>query len=323
MVTFKDITKTYPGGVEALKGISLEIGQGEIYGIIGLSGAGKSTLLRCINGLEQPTQGQVLVQGQDIAGLSKAQLQELRRSIGMLFQNFNLFEAKRVFDNVAYPLHLRKIPKKQQEQEVMTMLRLVGLEDKAMAYPHQLSGGQKQRVALARALISRPKILLLDEATSALDRETGEAVLRLIEEVKEKLDLSVILITHDLEVVRSICTHVAILEGGRLLEQGPIGEMFRGNHIRRIREDFNLPAGVLKGRGLFLTFTGSSAKEPLISRLIREEEVDVNILLGKIEYVDHEPLGNLLIEVDPQKEDRVCAFLARHGVHVEVYHGNA
>lgn len=322
MVVIENVKKVFPQGLEALKGVSLDIKRGDIYGIIGLSGAGKSTLLRCINGLERPTSGRILVEGKDVAGLSKAELRRLRQDIAMLFQSFNLFEARMVFDNVAYPLRLRKLAKKETYQEVMTMLRLVGLEDKALAYPHQLSGGQKQRVALARALIARPKILLLDEATSALDKETSQGVLELIEDLKEKLDLTVILITHDLEVVRSICSHVAILEDGRLVEEGPIAQMFRGRHIRKIREDLLLPAGVLRGRGLLLTFSGASAQEAIISKLISQLEVEVNILLGKIEYVSHEALGNLLIEVDPQEEARVRDFLISRGVGVEDYNGD-
>ncbi|NLY73027.1 MAG: ATP-binding cassette domain-containing protein [Tissierellia bacterium] len=322
MVVLDKVTKVFPGGVEALKGISLDIKKGDIYGIIGLSGAGKSTLLRCINGLETPTSGRVLVEGREVEALNKKELQELRQSIGMLFQSFNLFEAKKVFDNVAYPLKLKKVSKELQEKEVMKMLRLVGLDDKAQAYPNQLSGGQKQRVALARALISGPKILLLDEATSALDSATGQAVLELIEKIKEELDLTVILITHDLEVVRSICNQVAILEGGQLLGAGPIGEMFRGSHIRKIRQDLVIPPGVIKGRGLLLTFSGESAKEPIISNLIKEMGLDVNILLGKIEYVDHEPLGNLLVEIDSTQEDQVVSYLESKGVQVEVYYEN-
>ena len=322
MVVLDKVTKVFPGGVEALKGISLDIKKGDIYGIIGLSGAGKSTLLRCINGLETPTSGRVMVEGREVEALNKKELQELRQSIGMLFQSFNLFEAKKVFDNVAYPLKLKKVSKELQEKEVMKMLRLVGLDDKAQAYPNQLSGGQKQRVALARALISGPKILLLDEATSALDSATGQAVLELIEKIKEELDLTVILITHDLEVVRSICNQVAILEGGQLLGAGPIGEMFRGSHIRKIRQDLVIPPGVIKGRGLLLTFSGESAKEPIISNLIKEMGLDVNILLGKIEYVDHEPLGNLLVEIDSTQEDQVVSYLESKGVQVEVYYEN-
>ncbi len=321
MVVIEKVKKSYPGGVEALRGISLEIGQGDIYGIIGLSGAGKSTLLRCINGLESPSSGRVLVEGREVAAMDKKELRALRRDIGMLFQNFNLFEARKVYDNVAYPLKLRGTSKKTIEEEVMKMLRLVGLEDKALAYPHQLSGGQKQRVALARALISKPRILLLDEATSALDSATGQAVLELIGEIKTKLDLTVILITHDLEVVRSICSHVAILEDGQLLEAGPIARMFRGNHIRRIREDLSLPPGVLRGRGLLLTFSGQSAQEAVISKLISSLGVEVNILLGKIEYVDHEALGRLLIEVEEVEEDRIRTFLEERGVGVEDYYG--
>lgn len=323
MVVLRDIKKVFPGGVEALAGVSLEIDKGDIYGIIGLSGAGKSTLLRCINGLETPTSGQVLVDGKDLALMDRSQLQELRQSIGMLFQNFNLFEAKKVFDNVAYPLRLKKLPKARIEKQVMEMLRLVGLEDRAQAYPSQLSGGQKQRVALARALISRPKILLLDEATSALDRATGQQVLELIRDLKDQLDLTVILITHDLEVVRTICNQVAILEDGLLLGAGPLGTMFRGSHIRKIRQDLVIPQDLIKRQGLLLTFSGGSARQPVISRLIRELDIDINILLGKIEYLDQEALGNLLIEIDHEDKKRVRDFLENQGVAVEVYYGDS
>lgn len=321
MIKVNHVTKIFPGGVKALDDVTLHIQKGSIYGIVGLSGAGKSTLLRCINGLEVPSSGEVLVEEKEVNALSKAELQQLRRKIGMLFQNFNLFLARDVYHNVAYPLTLDKLPKKEIKQKVLEILELVGLSDKVHAYPSQLSGGQKQRVALARALVSSPKILLLDEATSALDPETGERILKLIEEVKDQLDLTVVLITHDLSVVKSICTDVAILGHGQVQDQGRIAHMFRSSSLRDLLSDLVLPQGVLKKRGLALSFHHATATEPIISQLIREEQVDINILLGKIEYIAGESMGSLVIEVEFEDEEKVRRFLKERGVEVEVFYG--
>lgn len=318
MISFTQVSKVFPGGVKALDDVSLHIEKGSIYGIVGLSGAGKSTLLRCINGLETPSSGQVFVEGKEVSKLKKEELQALRQRIGMLFQSFNLFSARTVYDNVAYPLSLSKVPKEKRVKKVKEILELVGLSDKIDAYPSQLSGGQKQRVALARALVSSPNILLLDEASSALDPETGEKILKLIEKIKHQLDLTVVLITHDLGVVKSICTDVAILGGGKLEEEGKIAEMFRSSSLRSLPSDLKLPPGVLKKRGLALSFQHETATEPIISRLIREEDVDINILLGKLEYIANESMGSLLIEVEFKDEERVRKFLEEKGVHVEV-----
>ena len=318
MISFTQVSKVFPGGVKALDDVSLHIEKGSIYGIVGLSGAGKSTLLRCINGLETPSSGQVFVEGKEVSTLTKEELQALRQKIGMLFQNFNLFSARTVKDNVAYPLTLSKVPKEKRKKKVEEILELVGLSDKIDAYPSQLSGGQKQRVALARALVSSPHILLLDEATSALDPETGEKILKLIEKIKSQLDLTVVLITHDLGVVKSICTDVAILGGGKLKDEGKIAQMFRRSSLRSLPSDLKLPPGVLKKRGLALSFHHETATEPIISRLIRQEDVGINILLGKLEYIANEAMGSLLVEVEFKDEERVRHFLEEKGVHVEV-----
>lgn len=321
MIEFKEVTKVFPGDVIALDKVSFQIDKGSIFGIVGLSGAGKSTLLRCINGLEKPSRGHVLVEGKEVSSLKKEELRLLRRDIGMLFQNFNLFLRRTVYDNVAYPLKLQHLPKKQISEKVVEILELVELSDKLDAYPSQLSGGQKQRVALARALVSSPKILLLDEATSALDPATGDKILKLIEKVKEQLGLTVVLITHDLSVVKSICSHVAILGKGKVEDQGEIAQMFRSSSLRSLPRDLKLPPGVLKKRGLALSFHHETATEPLISRLIREENVDINILLGKIEYISQESMGSLLIEVEFEDEDKIRNFLEQKGVDVEVIYG--
>ena len=229
MIKLSHIEKTYDspsGPVKALRGIDLTIGRGEIYGIIGLSGAGKSTLVRCINMLERPTAGQVFVDGREMTALTPAELREARKSIGMIFQHFNLLSSATVYDNVAFPLKLAGMSAGDIRQRVEPLLKLVGLEAKAHQYPSQLSGGQKQRVGIARALASEPKVLLCDEATSALDPQTTKAILDLIRDINQKLRLTVVVITHEMQVIKEICDKVAVIDKGVIAEQGPVLEVF-------------------------------------------------------------------------------------------------
>ena len=229
MIKLSHIEKVYDspsGPVKALKDISLHIKEGEIYGIIGLSGAGKSTLVRCINLLERPTSGEVIVDGKDMMALSNSELREARKDIGMIFQHFNLLSSATVFDNIAFPLTLANTPKEKITAKVTELLELVGLADKADKYPSQLSGGQKQRVGIARALASEPKVLLCDEATSALDPQTTKAILELIKDINEKLKLTVVVITHEMQVIKDICDKVAVIEKGLIAENGPVLEVF-------------------------------------------------------------------------------------------------
>ena len=229
MIDLSHIEKIYDspsGPVKAIKDISLHINKGEIYGIIGLSGAGKSTLVRCINLLERPTSGVVTVDGQDITAMSESQLRQARKSIGMIFQHFNLLSSATVYDNVAFPLRLVNAPKEKIHKKVMELLELVGLANKADQYPSQLSGGQKQRVGIARALASEPKILLCDEATSALDPQTTKAILQLIKDINAKLKLTVVVITHEMQVIKDICDKVAVIDKGVIAEKGRVLDVF-------------------------------------------------------------------------------------------------
>ncbi|MBR6810212.1 MAG: ATP-binding cassette domain-containing protein, partial [Clostridia bacterium] len=229
MIQIKDLKKVYqvPGGeVVALNGINLTIERGQIYGIIGMSGAGKSTLIRCINKLDTPTEGQVLINGQNVLAMSKADLRQTRRHMAMIFQQFNLLMQKTVARNVRYPLEIAGVPKKQANERVMELLRIVGLEEKANAYPAQLSGGQKQRVAIARALAGDPEVLLCDEATSALDPMTTQSILALLQKINQEMGITVVLITHEMAVIRQICNKVAILDGGKMVEEGSVDDVF-------------------------------------------------------------------------------------------------
>lgn len=228
-IEVRHLSKTFPaqaGTVEALKDINISIESGDIYGIIGMSGAGKSTLVRCLNFLERPTEGQVLIGGVDLAELSEKELRRERRDISMIFQHFNLLMQKNVTDNVAFPLTLQGVKKKEARRRAEELLESVGLADKKKAYPAQLSGGQKQRVAIARALASNPRILLCDEATSALDPQTTASILELLREINEKLGITIVMITHQMSVVREICKHVAIIQEGSLAEEGEVAEVF-------------------------------------------------------------------------------------------------
>src|SRR5579859_3251829 len=233
MIEIEGLQKSFVRGKDAqtaatavLQDLSLSVKKGEIFGIIGRSGAGKSTLIRCINMLERPTAGRVTIDGQDITALSGASLRDARRRIGMIFQHFNLLSSRTVFDNVAFPLELHGMSKAQIEQEVLPLLELVGLSEKRTAYPSQLSGGQKQRVAIARALASKPAVLLCDEATSALDPETTQSILALLKDINQKLDLTILLITHEMPVIKAICDKVAVLDKGVVVEQGPVFDIF-------------------------------------------------------------------------------------------------
>ena len=229
-IELKHISKTFEQGqsdVHAVKDVSLSIEKGDIFGIIGLSGAGKSTLVRCINYLEVPTEGQVLIDGTDLGTLSEKELRKKRSEIGMIFQHFNLLMQKNVLDNIAFPLKLSWMKKKNAREKARDYLKTVGLSDKENAYPAQLSGGQKQRVAIARALAGSPKILLCDEATSALDPQTTASILSLLKEINETMGLTIVIITHQMSVVKDICKHMAVMEGGRIVEQGPTEEIFK------------------------------------------------------------------------------------------------
>ena len=315
-VRFIGVGKTYDGRqgpVDALKGIDLAIQRGEIFGIIGRSGAGKSSLIRTINRLEQPSSGRVLIDQIDIGGFDEDKLVGLRRQIGMIFQHFNLMSAKTVWQNVELPLKVAGVPKPQREQKVRELLELVGLQGKHTAYPAQLSGGQKQRVGIARALVHDPQILLCDEATSALDPETTQSILGLLREINQRLGLTIILITHEMAVIRDICHRVVVLEQGRVVEQGPVWQVF-GDPQHEVSKTLlaplqdNLPEALQHRISatpqssqssviLRLRFTGGQAQEPDLGALFNALGGQVRLLHGGVEQIQGHALGQLLLSV--------------------------
>ena len=340
MIDLSHIEKIYDspsGPVRAIKDISLHINRGEIYGIIGLSGAGKSTLVRCINLLERPTSGKVTVDGQDITAMSESQLRQARKSIGMIFQHFNLLSSATVYENVAFPLRLVNTPKEKIEKKVTELLELVGLADKANQYPSQLSGGQKQRVGIARALASEPKILLCDEATSALDPQTTKAILQLIRDINAKLKLTVVVITHEMQVIKDICDKVAVIDKGVIAEKGKVLDVFT-NPQQPITKEFisvllsnDLPVGFrerevhqeqFSGSILLIriTFIGESANEPVISRLIKNFDLNVGILFGSLDDIKGVPFGRLIISLDGRQLEiqEALEYVQKQNLKVEV-----
>ena len=331
MIQLRGITKTFqsPDGIEihALSGIDLDINDGEIFGIIGLSGAGKSTLLRTINRLEEPTSGKVFMDGKNMMDLDAAKLRLARRKIGMIFQHFNLLASRTVAGNVAFPLELERMNSRDIKSRVAEMLELVELSDKASSYPSQLSGGQKQRVAIARALANSPHVLLSDEATSALDPKTTKSILSLLASINQRMGLTIVIITHEMNVIREICTQVAILEAGRIVEQGDVKEVFMNPKSRTAREFLTkLPrtGGYAEGIGLphkkgmplvVLSFEGEAAATPLISEVIKTTGADINILAGSIDNLYLSRVGHLTVQLvgsDEQIRSALELVRARH-----------
>jgi D-methionine transport system ATP-binding protein len=334
-VRFESVGKAYhafSGPVQALSGISLDIPAGSIFGIIGRSGAGKSSLLRTINRLEQPTEGRVLVDGQDIAALDEEGLVRLRRRVGMIFQHFNLLSAKTVFDNVALPLRVAGVAPAQVERRVTELLALVGLQDKRDHYPGRLSGGQKQRVGIARALVHHPEILLCDEATSALDPETTQSILALLRDINRQLGLTVVLITHEMGVIREICDEVLVLEQGRIAEAGPVWQVFgapRHDATRALlrplehglprdlqaRLSTEPPAGRDVRRVLELVYTGEGGVEPDLARIAAALGGPVRLLHGGVDRIQGHSHGRLLIAADtagPSAAELAALNLCHH-----------
>ena len=321
MITLSQLRKVYrqPGGdVVALDGVDLHVPRGEIAGVIGQSGAGKSTLIRCVNLLEQPTSGTVVVDGQELTALPPTALRAARLRIGMIFQQFNLLSSRTVADNVAYPLEIAGVDRQRRRQRVAELLDLVGLGDKARTYPAQLSGGQKQRVGIARALAAEPTVLLCDEATSALDPDTTASILALLRDLNSQLDLTILLITHEMDVVKAICDSVALLEAGRIVESGPVAEVAR-------RRDSALARGLMPlspevrlddaATVVDITFAGDQVDKPLLATLVREFGLDVNVVGGAIETVGGVRLGRLQIELPGGRDEHraVLAYLDDRG----------
>lgn len=321
MIQIKNLCKTYDGAagkVTALNNIDLTVNDGEIYGIIGMSGAGKSTLVRCINMLERPTSGDIVIDGVSMTSLSPAQLREARRNITMIFQGFNLLMQKNCLKNVCFPMELAGVPKDKAAKRAAELLEMVGLPDKAKAYPAQLSGGQQQRVAIARALATDPKVLLCDEATSALDPNTTHSILGLIREINRRLGITVIVITHQMSVVEEICTHVAILDNGEIVEKGAVGTVFASpKSAAALRLVF--PNGAdecvsnpLHEKRLRIIFNGAkAASTPWIARMAQEKNVLVNIVSAATRTIDDKTYGSMLLGVPggPEKTQAVKEYL--------------
>ncbi len=350
MIDIRGLTQTFAGAngpVEVLRGIDLQIQPGEVFGIIGKSGAGKSSLVRAINLLNRPTSGTVIVNGRDLTQLNDADLRAARREIGMVFQHFNLLSSRSVFDNAALPLELAGMDKAAIRQRVEPLLELVGLSALAQRYPAQISGGQKQRVGIARALASQPKVLLSDEATSALDPETTRSILALLRKVNREMGLTVVLITHQMQVIKDVADRVAVIEAGRIVEIGSVVEVFTRPQqaiTKSLIDEIvpqELPASVLErvqaltaqlasngnsaisgvtGQLLRLSYAGESAYQPILSHLIRELGLDLSILHGQIDEIQGQTFGSLALFASgggAQLQSAV-AYLRGHGVEVEV-----
>lgn len=339
MIKLSNITKVFQQGnrtIQALNNVSLHVPAGQIYGVIGASGAGKSTLIRCVNLLERPTQGSVLVDGQDLTALSESQLTKARRQIGMIFQHFNLLASRTVAGNVALPLELDNTPAAEIKRRVTELLDLVGLSDKHDSYPANLSGGQKQRVAIARALASNPKVLLCDEATSALDPATTRSILELLKDINRRLGLTILLITHEMDVVKRICDCVAVISNGELIEQDTVSEVF--SHPKTplaqqfiqstlhldIPEDYQQrmtrEPGATSVPMLRMEFTGQSVDAPLLSETARRFNVNNNIISAQMDYAGGVKFGIMLTEMHGTQQDTQAAitWLQEHHVKVEV-----
>ena len=340
MIELVGVNKTFTTkdlNVEACKDVNLKIEDGDIFGIIGFSGAGKSTLVRCINLLERPTSGKVLIDGVDITQLKEAELRKIRKKIGMIFQHFNLMRSRTAYQNIAYPLKGSKLTKAQIDKKVKDLLELVGLSEKLNAYPSELSGGQKQRVAIARALANDPKVLLCDEATSALDPQTTSSILKLLKEVNQKLGITIVLITHEMAVIKEICNRVAVMELGKVVETGNILDIFSHpkaqmtidfinstNPITKIYELIDNGAEIVrlhKGQRLLkLTYGAEETKEALISQLSKKYDVVCNIVFGNVEVIQQAALGSLIVMLEGSEDAmrKAEAELKHYNIEVEV-----
>jgi D-methionine transport system ATP-binding protein len=332
-IQLKSVSKTYrqrKKSVTALQDISLTIDHRDVYGIIGLSGAGKSTLIRCLARLVIPSSGEVLFHGEDLAQMSKEKLRAFRKKAGMIFQHFNLLSSRTVAENIAFPLEIADVSKEEQKKRIDELLELVGLQDKKEAYPTQLSGGEKQRVGIARALANHPEVLLCDEATSALDPKTTKEILKLLKNINKTLGVTIVLITHEMEVIKAICNRVAVIEKGSIVEEGlvtdvfsdprhPTTKRFLDKSFHEIPEEFY--KHLSENRKLLrLKFKGTAAGEPIISELVKKFHVDANILMGWIDRLQNLFVGTLIIELlGPAQGIRdALQYLLEKDVHYEV-----
>lgn len=340
MITLQNISKTFIDGgkeVQAVKDVNLTIHDGDIFGIIGFSGAGKSTLVRCINLLERPTSGTVTVDDKEITALSAKELRKARKKIGMIFQHFNLMPSRTIFGNVAYPLKGSGLSKQEIADKVHNLLDLVGISEKENAYPSQLSGGQKQRVAIARALANDPKILLCDEATSALDPQTTKSILKLLQKVNETLGITIVVITHEMDVVKEICNRVAVMDHGNVMEEGEVFSIFATpqnkvtrdfikttSNLQKIEElvEAGSPVVALKPGELIvrLSYIEKNASEPLISAVTEKFGIILNIIFADVEIVQNAPIGGTvaIVSGDKDKVEQALTYLKEKNVGVEV-----
>ena len=339
MIEVQELCKTFEtdeGKVEALQNITLSIKAGEIYGIIGMSGAGKSTLVRCLNYLERPTSGTVSIEGKDLGALSEAELRKTRREISMIFQHFNLLMQKSVIDNICFPLVIGGMKKKVARKRAQELLEIVGLSEKASAYPAQLSGGQKQRVAIARALTVNPKILLCDEATSALDPRTTQSILQLLKEINKNYGITIVIITHEMSVVREICSHVAIIGEGHLVEQGRVSDIFAHPKTAEAKELILKGSGtdrrtledqqreLMKGKSCIrIVFSVNSSFEPVIANMVLKFGQPINILRADTKNVEGIARGEMILSLPDEQsvQEEMKAYLTERGLAVEEVNG--
>lgn len=340
MIDIKQVSKifkTKKQNITAVDQVDLSIKHGEIFGIIGYSGAGKSTLIRLLNGLEDVTEGDVIVSGDDISKMSKGDLRKKRQKVSMIFQHFNLLWSRTVAENISFPMEIAGIPKKERQARVDELIKLVGLEGRAHNYPSELSGGQKQRVGIARALSNKPEVLLCDEATSALDPETTDEVLDLLVDITKEMNLTIVLITHEMHVIRKICDRAAVMENGKVVEVGSVIELFQNPQSsvtkRFVKDDISdddhqlaieeLKASFPTSTIVKLNFVGTRTKSPIVSEVIRNYGLDVNILSGNIKQTNQESFGHLYIALDIDNEtlESISNEFKKHDVTLEVEAG--
>ena len=337
MISIKNVRKIFPskqGQLKAVDDVNLEINEGEIFGVIGYSGAGKSTLIRMLNGLELPSEGSITVAGSVISKIKGSELRKARQEISMIFQHFNLLWSRTVSENIAFPLEIAGVKGPERAKRVNELIKLVGLEGRENAYPSQLSGGQKQRVGIARALANSPKVLLCDEATSALDPQTTDSILDLLVDINKRLGLTIVLITHEMHVIRKICHRVAVMESGRIVELGHVLDVFKNpqapitkRFVQQVTEPEetketaeHLLLRYRSGQIVQLTFIGEATEQPVITNLIRQNDVTVNILQGKISQTQSGSYGTLFIHLDGSDEavGKAIDFIRTQNVGVEV-----
>lgn len=340
MIRLENVSKTFQTkerNVHAVKNVNLNIEEHEIFGLIGFSGAGKSTLIRCINLLERPTSGKVWIKNTELTALNEKELRNIRKKIGMIFQHFNLMKSRTVFENVAFGLKGSGLSKEEIKRKVLNLLEMVELKDRADSYPSQLSGGQKQRVAIARALANDPAVLLCDEATSALDPQTTQSILKLLKKVNQELGITIVLITHEMGVIKEICDRVGVMEDGEVKELGEVAEVFAHpkeeitknfiattSNISKIYELIEENAAITELKKneqmVLLSYGSENASQALISKISRENQVDANIIFGNVEVLQNKPIGHLVVTFSGKKEDIASALknLESYGVRVEV-----